>query len=251
MHPTEPLLATSLSNPILLIREYNHNQTLLRYFFKDIGISVLNFSPNGKILVIGFNNGEIRLYECKISKFQSMEFSLKFCQVFHSKVPSTVINIEFSTLSTYFAFSYISNNVDDLQKESKKSSYVQIYKTKQNSGSQNADAEYYYEVDCIENSGEIKQSTKFIKGIYYMSFIMKNDDKAFLLMYEQYFNENKIRVNNDNKGKFKVYNIEEKVFIKDEFHLDWSDVAFPNSINIIQSKKQTEYFEGLNNLYKE
>ena len=69
-----------------------------------------------------------------------------------------------------------------------------------------------------------------------MSFIMKSEEKNYLVMYEQYFNENNIRVNNDSKGKFKVYCIEEKCFIKEEFSLNWKNVKFPNLINIVQKK---------------
>lgn len=54
-------------------------------------------------------------------------------------------------------------------------------------------------------------------------------------MYEQYVNENKIRLNHSQKDKFIVYIIEEKSFAKKEFEqVDWSLVAFPQLVNVLQ-----------------
>lgn len=50
-------MASSVSDSILIIKDYNHNEVLVRYLFDDKEIASLKFSPNGKILVVGFNTG--------------------------------------------------------------------------------------------------------------------------------------------------------------------------------------------------
>jgi len=46
-----------------------------------------------------------------------------------------------------------------------------------------------------------------------MSFSVEGN-KTFLVMYEQYVNENKIRMNMSSKNRFHIYEIEERVYLK-------------------------------------
>jgi hypothetical protein len=104
--------------------------------------------------------------------------------------------------------------VRSLKTESRKFSLVTIFRKKQSielkkeqSMENNSnDPDYYDEVDNIENSNDLKGNSRPIKGVYYMSFVI-GEGKSLLVIYEQYISEHKIRLNDDTKGKYKVYNI--------------------------------------------
>jgi|JI6StandDraft_1071083.scaffolds.fasta_scaffold29688_3 WD40 repeat protein len=80
---------------------------------EEYSITCVKFSPNSKYLAVGCQSGALKLYEVKIKNSKEGEpnsLKLVLSQSFET-VKSAVLGISFSSCSTYFAVSYMAEQI--------------------------------------------------------------------------------------------------------------------------------------------
>jgi len=134
-HPKLPILATIGDDQQLIIHHSQQNIIIKEKYFKETP-TVVKFTPDGDILVVGFLNGQITLLDAQIqqqpySGFSEDEKTLSLAELPFENDPkqnNAILNIEFSSQGQIMVVSFYnlkSFNFYDVNQ--KQNSYITVY----------------------------------------------------------------------------------------------------------------------------
>lgn len=224
IHPKYPFLVSIGDDNYLSIKDYVRKNILVHQYF-PIRPRAVKFSPNSKLLMIGFENGSLLVFTMILDNERII---LNQIQKFHD-VRSSVIAIEISECCSYIAVSFLPCYENDDELEGSK---VLIYKNKD---SDTFDNHYYkfWEIGQEKVEG-YNLTSKLPKCGCFLAFF-KEKGITSLLIYYQKVNQYGLRIGRDPNGEFKMFDIEQKTVKKeDELRIDWNLVKFPSYIQCSQ-----------------
>lgn len=248
LHPLEPVMVSVGEDKSLILWDIEQNKEIVREYL-DIIPTCCKFSPDGDQLVVGFIDGQFKIFDSKIQRnaLNTVENRFKkplFELLQHEKNDknTAILNIEFSPKGKAFAVSFDNSRQQKDQFDTKlerESSYIAIYNNQTSKhnvqGNLKLDRRQYkkdqYEIKVPSLEDTINtDNNQYSKAVYHMTFDSK---EQYLMLYYQNIDNMQIRQNYDLKGDYVMWDLETSTQIKimDKVKsCKWNRVNFPNSI---------------------
>ena len=211
MHPTHPVMVTVGDDQKLMIWDTQNNVLLL---VRNLGMSpsAVKFSPDGELLVIGYQVSMVMVLDSKMQRNPLGKASERYLlpsldilmSIKDKETKTAVLSIEFSAKGDMLAISYDNaKNQKDVfdSKLGKEGSFISVYmnkashKTSQFRGSEKNLYVKYTDIRCPSIYESYNTDTDaFGVSVYFMTF---SEDGDFLLIYYQLVNNQQTRINND------------------------------------------------------
>ena len=211
-HPKQPIIVTVGDDKVLYFWNYHTRKPLLS---KNLTYfpTVCKFSPDGKNLVVGFDNGILKVFEPKISGSgkignpQNIDLNSEPFVIEGKDTKTAILNIEFSLKGDLMAVSYDNVKVnlekEDVPKE-KGGSFGLVF-ISQNSKDNKKLYEQYREIRLPSRYETQKTMTNiFGMAIHDMSF---SEDNNYLMVYFQKIDNFQVRENRDREGVYSVWDL--------------------------------------------
>lgn len=181
----------------------------------------VKWNPDGSLLVVGFQNGTLKIFESKSIQGMQGRFGGKgdrpglelMLSISDSEAKTSVLSIEFSKKGDLMAVSYDNQKVnreEDQANKNKDGSFVIVYvyrdsPLKANVNTQDSKNLYsrHFDIICpsINETYENKNNV-YGMAVYFMAF--SNDDR-YLMVYFQIVDNFQIRQNKDREGNYIVW----------------------------------------------
>lgn len=213
----------------------------------------IKFNREGDILVIGFSDGLLIFYDCKIVKPNMANSEEKYLTPTLNEIQknnklekkSAVLNIEFSETGEYLAVSY--DNCYSQLKNGKvfiEPSYIALYNSLQTNKqhkkqlfSRPNDKLYseFRKIECEEGKTlyQTQHNNRYGMAAYYLTFL-ESEGKTYLLIYYQIVDSNQVRINYLTETKYILWDIDTETTVVNFELLNqvlWKKLNFPNSIS--------------------
>lgn len=265
LHPEKPLMVTiGYDNDLVFWNTLTHSSIYSDTLAQTP--SCIRFSPDGRLLVTGFENGLVQL--CTIGEEKDKKSKRQAASTIRNKgtekpkideiktlgdkksstekdglaaiiykveqsisEPQThVLNLVFSPKGTFMAISYL-NKKDPEDGEEKVTGIVQIYKMNEEIQKKDTKEKLYYKWQTIPSTVCSNLVPAVMHGCYFMTFSL---DENYLFLNFQQFDRYNLRVNDDKERNYVVWHIE-KGQKQDNIDMisdtEIGSLLFPNHVN--------------------
>ncbi|CAD8183513.1 unnamed protein product [Paramecium pentaurelia] len=257
LHPTQPIMVSMGEDQKLILWDTENNSLLL---VKNMGMTptAIRLSPDGDLLVIGFQNSMVVIMDSKIQKNTMGKVSERYLlpsldiimNIKDKDNKTPVLNIEFSHKGDMLAISYDNarsqKDVFDSKLE-KEGSFISVWVNRgshRTSKYRATDKNLYLKYTDIRCPSlyESYQTDNDTYGVaaYFMTF---SQDGNYLLIYYQLINNQQTRINNDPQGVYIIWDLNSNTSVKNWEtikNIQWKKLNFPNSLH-----SQYQFYDSL------
>ena len=223
LHPELSIMVTSGSDQQIFFWDTEEFKPFYSNSYRKTP-TCIKFTPDGQLLVIGFEHGAIEIYGCQMkrqvtgtagSKFSRPDMDIK--QTIKDKETRTaVLNMEFSSSGDYMAASYDNQKVNREEEEgkSKEGSFVVVYVRNashlKNLRTQSSDSKAIYSILTEIRRPSVNETFSSEHNIYGMAvfYMAFSADDMFLMIYFQITDNFQIRNNEDKEGIYTLWDLQ-------------------------------------------